>query len=121
MTYRADVEDRLVCCLLVETKDAVENIEEICAVPGIDLLIPAQFDLSTDLGISGQFDHADFQAAIAKVEAAAKAARIPLGNASLNKAQADMWFNRGYRVIAGFDVLWLKAAATEAQSWTEQD
>ena len=119
MTYRTDVEDRLVCCLLVETKDAVENIEEICAVPGIDLLVPAQFDLSTDLGISGQFDHPDFQAAVAKVEAAAKAAGIPLGNASLNKAQADTWFERGYRVIAGFDVLWLRAAAAEAQSWTE--
>ena len=121
MSYRADVEARLVCCLLVETKDAVENIEEICAVPGIDLVIPAQFDLSTDLGISGQFDHPDFQAAIAKVEAAAKAANIPLGNASLNKAQADMWFERGYRVIAGFDVLWLKAAAAETQSWTKND
>ncbi len=118
LDYRDAVDGQLVCCLLVETRDAIENIEEICAVPGIDLIVPAQFDLSTDLGISGQFDHPDFQAAIAKVEKAANAASIPLGNVGLAKPQADALFARGYRVIAGFDILWIKAVAAETQSWT---
>lgn len=119
MGYRAAVDDTRVACLLVETVDAVENIEAICAVPGIDLLVPAAFDLSTDLGVSGQFDHPDVVAAMAKVEAAAHAVGIPLGNACLNKAQADGLFARGYRVIAGFDVLWLKGATAEAQAWVD--
>jgi len=118
LDYREAVDGHLVCCLLVETRDAIENIEEICAVPGIDLIVPAQFDLSTDLGISGQFDHPDFQAAIAKVEKAANAAAIPLGNVGLAKPQADALFAKGYRVIAGFDILWIKAVAAETQSWT---
>lgn len=117
MGYRAAVDGTLTCCLLVETREAVEHIEEICAVPGIDLLVPAQFDLSTDLGITGQFDHPDFLAALSKVEAAAQAAGIPLGNAALSAPQAEAYFARGYRVIAGFDVLWLKAKAAEAQAW----
>jgi len=121
MDYRDFIEDRLICCLLVETRDAIENIDDICAVPGIDLLIPAQFDLSTDLGIPGQFDHPDFTAAIAKVEAAANAAGLPLGNVGLAKPQADALFAKGYRVICGFDLLWLKAAAAETQSWTNGD
>lgn len=116
--YRASMEDHIVCCLLVETRESIENIEEICAVPGIDLIIPAQFDLSTDLGIPGQFDHPDFIAAVTKVEAACNAAKIPLGNAALAKPQADALFSRGYRVIAGFDILFLKSAVAEAQSWT---
>lgn len=119
MDYRETVDGRLICCLLVETRDAIENIETICAVPGIDAIIPAQFDLSTDLGISGQFNHPDFLAAIAKVEAAANAAGIPLGNVGLAKPQADALFAKGYRIIAGFDILWLKAMATETQSWTQ--
>lgn len=119
MDYRETVDGQLVCCLLVETRDAIENIEAICAVPGIDLIVPAQFDLSTDLGISGQFDHPDFQAAIAKVEEAANAAAIPLGNVGLAKSQAAALFAKGYRVIAGFDILWIKAAAAETQSWTQ--
>ena len=118
--HREVVDGQLFCCLLVETRDAVENIDEICAVPGIDLLIPAQFDLSTDLGVSGQFTHPDFITALEKVEAAANAAGIPLGNAALNKAQADAYFSRGYRVIAGFDILWIRAQAAEAQSWTKE-
>lgn len=118
LDYRDKVENRLVCCLLVETKDAVKNIEAICAVPGIDLLIPAQFDLSTDLGISGQFDHPEFVKALQTIEKAATDAGIPLGNVGLSKPQADALFSRGYRILAGFDLLWLKAAASETQSWT---
>lgn len=117
LDYREKVDGTLTNCLLVETKDAVENIEEICGVPGIDLLVPAQFDLSTDLGITGQFDHPDFQAAIAKIEAAANAAGIPLGNVGLSEAQAKALIAKGYRVICGFDLLWLKAAAAQTQSW----
>ena len=120
LDYREAVDGRLVCCLLVETHDAVENIEAICAVPGIDVIIPAQFDLSTDLGVSGQFDHPDFVSAIAKVEAAANNAGIPLGNVGLAKPQADALFAKGYRLIAGFDILWIKAMAAETQSWTQQ-
>ncbi|GAA6191990.1 aldolase/citrate lyase family protein [Phaeobacter sp. NW0010-22] len=117
MEYRESVDGHLVCCLLVETRDAVENIEAICAVPGIDAIIPAQFDLSTDLGVSGQFDHPDFLAAVAKVEDAANSAGIPLGNVGLAKPQADALLAKGYRIIAGFDILWLKAMAAETQSW----
>lgn len=117
MEYRESVDGHLVCCLLVETRDAVENIEAICAVPGIGAIIPAQFDLSTDLGVSGQFDHPDFLAAVAKVEDAANSAGIPLGNVGLAKPQADELLAKGYRIIAGFDILWLKAMAAETQSW----
>ena len=92
-------------------------IDDIAAVEGIDLLVPAQFDLSTDLGISGQFDHPDFQAAIAKVEEAAKRQGIPLGNVALAPEQAAGLFAKGYRVICGFDLLWLKGKTAETQGW----
>lgn len=119
LEYREAVDDKIVCCLLIETRDAVENIDAICKVPGIDLIIPATFDLSTDLGVSGQFDHPDLQAALARVETAAKAANIPLGAVGLAEEQAKAFFAKGYRVICGFDLLWLHAKATEAQSWTK--
>lgn len=117
MGYRSAMEDRLICCLLVETRESIENIEAICAVPGIDILIPAQFDLSTDLGIPGQFDHPEFQAAIARVESAANAAGLPLGNVAMAAPQAEALFARGYRMIAGFDILWLRAKAAEMAAW----
>lgn len=115
--YKDHVDGTLCCMLLVETVDAIENIDEIAAVDGIDLLVPAQFDLSTDLGISGQFDHPDFQAAIAKVENAAKRNGLALGNVALSSDQAAGLFAKGYRVICGFDLLWLKAKTAETRSW----
>jgi len=118
LDHRETVDGKLVCCLLIETRDAIENIAAICAVPGVDLIVPAQFDLSTDLGVSGQFDHPAFQDALAKVELAANAANIPLGGVALARPQADALFAKEYRVIAGFDLLWLKAVAAETQSWT---
>lgn len=119
MSYRETIEPQLSCIILVETADAVANIDEICAIEGIDLLVPAPFDLSTDLGISGQFDHTDFIAAVTTIEEAAKRAKIPLGGIGLQKPQAEAIFKRGYRVIAGVDILWLQHCVAQAQSWAQ--
>jgi 4-hydroxy-2-oxoheptanedioate aldolase len=115
--YQKDVEDELICCLLIETPQAVENIDDICAVDGIDLLILAGFDLSTTLGISGQFEHPDFLAAQDKVEKATAKAGIALGGNGLAKPQADALLARGYRFIGGFDILWLRMKAAELNDW----
>ena len=117
MSFRQDTEDKLVNILLIETKDAVENIEEICAVEGIALLVTAMFDLTTDLGHMGQFDHPEVQNAVARVEKAAMSAGIPLGSNALTAEMANGLFERGYRAIAGFDVLWLRAKTAELKEW----
>lgn len=119
LDFAAEMDGKMVCCLLIETVEAVENIEEICSVDGIDLIIPAQFDLSTALGASGQFDHPDFIEALKKIEKAAIAANIPLGGVGLSKEQAEALFAKGYRIIAGFDLLMLKASVAAVASWTK--
>lgn len=116
--YRSKMEDQLICCRLIETTDAIANIEDICKVEGIDLIVPATFDLSTDMGIPGQFEHPDFQAALARIEEAAKSSGLPLGAVALAKPQADMLFARGYRMIAGIDVLWLREKTDEMRTWS---
>ncbi len=118
MDYMKMANGNLACCLLAETCDAVENIGAICAVPGVDLILPAQFDLSVDLGIPGQFDHPLFLETIGRIEAAAHAANIPLANVALDQAHAERLFERGYRVIMGVDLLWLTSKTSEMQGWT---
>ena len=117
--YREAVDGSRVCMLLIETREAVENIEEICDVEGIDLVVPALFDLSTAYGVSGQFDHPDVVAALERVESAAKARGLPLSSVAFTRNQAEALFARGYRVIAGFDILWIRAAAAEMQGWLD--
>ena len=111
-------QDDPVCMLLIETVDAVANIEAICAVEGVDCAILAAFDLSTELGVPGRFDAPEFRAAAARTEAAVFAAGIPLGAIAFTEAQTKDILARGYRVpVHGFDVLMLGGLARQAAEW----
>jgi 4-hydroxy-2-oxoheptanedioate aldolase len=107
----------VICMLLIETRDAVENIDAICAVEGIDCVVVAPFDLSTELGVSGQFDHPTMRDAVSRIEAAALKADIPLGGVGLTKEATEALIARGYRIVGGFDILWLKGAVAQSRSW----
>jgi len=106
-----------VCTLLIETVDAVENIDEICAVEGIDCLILAPFDLSTELGVSGQLNHPKMLDSVSKIEKAVLKAGIPLGGVGFTKDATKVLIEKGYRLLGGFDVLWLKGAVAQSKSW----
>jgi 2-keto-3-deoxy-L-rhamnonate aldolase RhmA len=56
----------------IETREGVDNADEMAAVDGVDCLWIGHFDLSCSLGIPGQFDHPDFTAAVATVARACK-------------------------------------------------
>jgi len=55
----------LVC--MVETAEALANIEEICAVPGIDVIHMGTGDFAANIGKPGQFDDPEVVAAQARV------------------------------------------------------
>ena len=61
MHYLPSVDEKIVYIILIETDEAVENIEEICRIHGIDCIFLAKFDLSTALGFPGNFDHPKFK------------------------------------------------------------
>lgn len=114
LEYLPTYADKIVCCLLIETVEALEDIDAIFGVDGVDMAFVAPFDLSTSLGISGQFENPLFTEAVQKIEVAAKKANIPLGAGPANtKAQIDDLFSRGYRIVGGFDILQLKGIVGE--------
>ena len=108
-----------VCMLLIETVGALENIEAICAVEGVDCMIVASFDLSTELGVSGEFGHPKFQEAVTRIETAAFKAGIPLGAVGFTQEQTEAAIAKGYRLIGAFDVIWLKNAIQQSIEWTK--
>jgi 2-keto-3-deoxy-L-rhamnonate aldolase RhmA len=63
----------------IETAEGVKNADKIAAVPGVDCLWVGHFDLSTSLGIPGQFDNPKFAKAIDTVVAATRAHKKALG------------------------------------------
>ena len=50
--YFEQANDNVLITLIVETAEAVENLEEIAAVPGIDVLFIGAFDLCLSLGLN---------------------------------------------------------------------
>lgn len=79
--------------LQIETPEAVENVEEIAAVPGVDLLFVGPGDLGLRYHLAGDTDGAMLEAAIVRVAAAAKANGIawgmPAGTAEDMKKRRD--------------------------------
>ena len=57
-----------------KTAEALDIIEDICAVDGVDGIFVGPFDLSISMGMPGQFDAPEFQAAITRIVAACHAA-----------------------------------------------
>src|SRR5207253_4256619 len=49
--------DDAVVALMIEKKQAVENLEALLAVPGIDMVQFGPADYSMSIGLAGQFDH----------------------------------------------------------------
>lgn len=101
----------LLLCLMIESSEGVDNAEEIAAVDGVDLIQVGPFDLSYELGIPGQFDHADFAAALARIEAGTKKAGKHLGGMPLPGLGVEALLERGYRMITlGADIPMLAGA-----------
>jgi 4-hydroxy-2-oxoheptanedioate aldolase len=117
--YAPGVGAQVTCCLLIETVEAVENIDEILRVPGVDLVVLAQFDLSAALGVPGRFDAPDFVEAVSVIERAVNDRGMPVGGAALTPEQTASLITKGYRVLFhGFDVLMLKDQIGTFQTWT---
>lgn len=76
----ADFADRnAMVVAIIEEKAAVERIDEIAAVPGLDVLFIGVNDLSYSYGFRGRQDEPALQAGIRRVVAAAKKNNLPVG------------------------------------------
>ncbi len=120
-SYLRQANDEVAIVLQIEHRDAVDNIESIVAVEGIDGLYIGPYDLSASMGKPGAVNDADVQAAIGRVEACARGAGIPLGIFVADPETAGAYIRRGYQLITvGVDALMLAQAAKSILSAVER-
>lgn len=106
--------DAMICCLLIESAKAVENLDEILAVEGVDLIWMGFLDLSLSLGIPGQYAHPRFQEAVDHILQTCKSRRKPVGVMANDPEQAKEYVRKGYRCICyGGDIWLLQRAVSE--------
>ena len=110
--YVENANDQITVVVQAEHRDAVENIEAITQVPGIDAVLLGPYDLSASMGKMGQIDDPEVLAAIDRITAASQAAGIPLGNFGVTPDAVLPYRDRGYTLlVAGVDTLHLGRAA----------
>jgi 2-keto-3-deoxy-L-rhamnonate aldolase RhmA len=98
----------------IEHRDAVERLEEILTVPGVDGFIIGPYDLSCSMGIPGQFKHPDFIQAMTRIretgQRLASAAGLHIVEPDLQ--QLEQTLREGYKLIAySVDMRMLDVAA----------
>lgn len=92
-----DFADRnVLVVVIIEEAKAVENIEAIAAISGIDALFIGTSDLAFSLGLRGQQDHPKVQEAMAKIVAAGKAHGKVLGAPAGDPDQVRKLLGQGF-------------------------
>ncbi len=94
---RANAE--ILVIIQIETPEAVEEIDDILGVPGVDVAFIGPADLSAALGHMGDARDPEVQDAIARIEAAAKRAGVALGTISRSWDEAKALYGRGYQMV----------------------
>jgi 2-dehydro-3-deoxyglucarate aldolase/4-hydroxy-2-oxoheptanedioate aldolase len=109
--------DETAVVVQIEDVRAVERVDEIVAVPGIDAAVVGPFDLSGSMGRLGETSHPDVVRAIERVAAACAARGVTAGIFAPSIEQARAYLDMGYRLLAlGVDAMILLRAAAELRA-----
>jgi 2-keto-3-deoxy-L-rhamnonate aldolase RhmA len=93
------VNQRIVGIIQIESPSAVEHATEIAAIDGVDVLFVGPADLTHSMGIPGQFDHADYIAALTRVVAAANGAGKATGILLRDATALPRHLELGFRFV----------------------
>jgi 4-hydroxy-2-oxoheptanedioate aldolase len=110
--YMEQANDAVMAIVQIEHVDAVARIDQILAVPGIDLALIGPYDLSGSMNLLGQVAHREVQAAIDRVLKAANKANVPAGIFGVTADEINRYIAQGFRaILAGVDAAFLAAGA----------
>src|SRR6266436_7208815 len=104
--YAGKANDNVIVALQVETADCIKNIDEISAVPGVDILFLGQNDLCMSMGLyeKYEFPHMytspELNAATDKLVNAAKKNNIILGLFLFGTARVGEFLDKGFTFIS---------------------
>jgi 4-hydroxy-2-oxoheptanedioate aldolase len=99
--YIPQANAEIMVAVQIETVEAVENIDAIAQVSGLDMVFIGPFDLHISLNLPPTLwsDAPQFQTAVAKVKAACQKANIPLGTLTPNADNAKARQAEGFQFL----------------------
>jgi 4-hydroxy-2-oxoheptanedioate aldolase len=113
-SYKSGTADNLLGIIQIETKEALDELDEIAATPGVDVLFIGPADLTVALGIDGDLNHPLFLNAVDQIVKAAKKASKAVGILLFDPADFVKYQNQGIQLIAcGSDATFVATGARE--------
>jgi 4-hydroxy-2-oxoheptanedioate aldolase len=89
--------ENVLVVVIIERKEAIENIEAIASVPGVGVLFVGVNDLSFSLGVGGRTTDPLVEQALAKVLDAGRRRGIPVGYPTGNPTEINKRIAQGFR------------------------
>lgn len=111
--YMARANDEVGLILQIESKQALDALADICAVPGVDAVFIGPSDLAASLGHRGQPGHPVVQAAISQAIATGKAAGKAVGILTVD-GKGQPYLDQGATMVGVGSDLHLLIAAADA-------
>jgi 2-dehydro-3-deoxyglucarate aldolase len=110
--YFERIDDNICVLVQIESRAAIEAVEEIAQVEGVDGLFIGPSDLSASLGHFGKPKHPEVQAAMQRVLDVARKHDKPVGILSAVEEDAQRYLDQGMSFVAvGLDVVLLRNAS----------
>lgn len=115
--YVGSANENVAVIVQAEHIDAVENMESIVKVDGVDAIFIGPYDLSASMGKTGQITDQAVIDAIDHVTKVCNAAEMPLGIFGVTAESVKPYLDRGFSlIVSGVDVLMMAHAAKEMLS-----
>jgi 2-keto-3-deoxy-L-rhamnonate aldolase RhmA len=117
-SYLQTANDETAVIVQIEHRDAVENVEAIASVAGVDALMIGPLDLSGSFGKPAQIDAQEVQAAIRRVREFGSQRQIPLSLFCPDAERAQRALDEGYTLVpvATDNLIFLRAASAMVES-----
>ena len=113
--YMQNSNEKVMLLPQCETIEALNNIEEIVQIEGINGIFIGPFDLSICMGIPGQFDAPEFREAVDMILRACKAAGKLCMTFTTTPEEARMYIDKGFDAVAySIDTIVIGQAYKEA-------
>src|SRR6185436_19182193 len=104
-SYFGQANEDTIVIVLIETPKALDNLDEILSVPGIDVAWMGHYDLTVSLGIPAQFEHPKFLQAMENVVSMCRTYGLAPGFLPATPELAHHWIQKGFRALSlGSDI-----------------
>ncbi|WP_292426074.1 HpcH/HpaI aldolase/citrate lyase family protein [Methanoregula sp.] len=116
-SYLMSSNDESIVVVQIEHRDALPNLDDILAVPGIDAIIIGPYDLSGSMGFPGKFDDPRFTGKVSEIIQKVRKSPVALGFHIVHPSESDlaMKLQQGFTFIAyGMDTIFLQNLACAA-------